>query len=148
MKIASQGEMEALGVRIAGFLRPGDCVFLMGDLGAGKSVLARAIGRALGVTQPMPSPSFGLLASHTGRVRVNHFDLYRLEDYSEFLAAGLDEVLWEEDAVALVEWPEILFDERSARVEVQIERGSAENERIVSVRFVEMEGRAHADFGT
>lgn len=57
MKIGSQEEMEALGAKIAACLRPGDCVFLMGDLGVGKSVLARSIGQALGVQEPMPSPS-------------------------------------------------------------------------------------------
>ena len=95
MKIGSQEEMEALGAKIAACLRPGDCVFLMGDLGVGKSVLARSIGQALGVQEPMPSPSFGLLLPHAGRVQVNHFDLYRLEDYSEFVAAGLEEALLE-----------------------------------------------------
>ena len=54
--VASPEEMEKLGGRIAAMLKPGDCVFLMGDLGVGKSVLARAIARALGVEGAMPSP--------------------------------------------------------------------------------------------
>ena len=148
MKIGSQEEMEALGAKIAACLRPGDCVFLMGDLGVGKSVLARAIGRALGVQESMPSPSFGLLLPHAGHVQVNHFDLYRLEDYSEFVAAGLEEALLDEKAVSLVEWPEILSAEApGTRLEVRIAYTSALNTREVSIRCIGMEGRDCANFG-
>lgn len=148
MKISSQEEMEALGAKIAACLRPGDCVFLMGDLGVGKSVLARSIGQALGVQEPMPSPSFGLLLPHAGCVQVNHFDLYRLEDYSEFVAAGLEEALLDEKAVSLVEWPEILAGEApSTRLEVRIAYAGAPDAREVSIRCLGMEGRDCANFG-
>lgn len=87
-------------------LRPGEALLLSGDLGAGKSVLARGAARALGVEGPMPSPSFTILLSYDGRVRVHHFDLYRLSDPDEFYAAGLDEWLGG-DGVCLVEWPQM-----------------------------------------
>ena len=146
ISIASQAEMEALGTRIAGILQPGDCVFLMGDLGAGKSVLARAIARALGVEGAMPSPSFTLLAPHQGRVKVNHFDLYRLEEYGEFLAAGLDEAI-AEDVVSLIEWPEILEEKPVPRMEIRIERGTENDARCVSIECIGMEGEGRANFG-
>jgi len=80
---------------------------LRGPLGAGKSVLARAIGKGLGVDQPMPSPSFNLLFRYAARlgVQVVHMDLYRLDSPDELFELGWEE-LGQPNEVALVEWPE------------------------------------------
>ncbi|HEU0095401.1 MAG TPA: tRNA (adenosine(37)-N6)-threonylcarbamoyltransferase complex ATPase subunit type 1 TsaE, partial [Rhizomicrobium sp.] len=94
-----------LGAAIAAGLRMGDVVALWGDLGAGKTTLARAILRALGVTEDVPSPTFTLVQSYdTSRFAVAHYDLYRLKSAREIRELGFDEAL--EDGVALVEWPE------------------------------------------
>ena len=96
---------EALGARIAAALRIGDLVALEGDLGAGKTTLARAILASLGVTENVPSPTFTLVQEYeTPRLTVRHFDLYRLEKPSEIAELGLDDALL--DGAALVEWPE------------------------------------------
>ena len=96
---------KGLGARIAAALQVGDLVALEGDLGAGKTTLARAILESLGVTEPVPSPTFTLLQEYeTPRLTVRHFDLYRLEKPSEILELGLDDALL--DGAALVEWPE------------------------------------------
>ena len=81
-------------------------VALRGPLGAGKSVLARAVARGAGVTSSMPSPTYNLLFSYDGDgVRVHHLDLYRLEDPDDVWELGWQE-LGEGDQVVLVEWPE------------------------------------------
>lgn len=96
----------AFGERLAEMLKPGDTVLLQGDLGAGKSVLARGIARGMGVRCPMPSPTFTLMIPYrTDDTVVYHFDLYRITDEDEYFAAGLDEYIGT-DGVALVEWPE------------------------------------------
>jgi len=96
---------DALGAAIANGLRRGDCVALEGDLGAGKTTLARAILRTLGVTEIVPSPSFTLVQAYeTARPPVRHFDLYRIENLAELDELGLDEAL--DEGAALIEWPE------------------------------------------
>jgi len=96
---------EALGARIAAGLSVGDAVTLEGDLGAGKTTLARAILRALGVTESVPSPTFTLVQTYeTAKLTVRHFDLYRIKSPREIDELGLDEAL--QDGAALIEWPQ------------------------------------------
>ncbi|HEX3672633.1 MAG TPA: tRNA (adenosine(37)-N6)-threonylcarbamoyltransferase complex ATPase subunit type 1 TsaE [Rhizomicrobium sp.] len=100
---------ETLGARIAAGLRTGDAVALEGDLGAGKTALARAILVALGVREDVPSPTFTLVQVYeTARVTVSHFDLYRIKSERELNELGFDEAL--ETGAALIEWPERAAD--------------------------------------
>ena len=97
---------QALGARIAAGLRKGDTVALAGDLGAGKTTLARAILTALAVTENMPSPTFTLVQTYeTPGLTVRHFDFYRIEDEREIDELGLDEAV--EQGAVLIEWPEM-----------------------------------------
>lgn len=96
---------EALGAAIAGRLAVGDAVLLKGELGSGKTTLARAILAALGVTENVPSPTFTLVQAYeTPHLAVSHYDLYRLKRESELEELGLDEAL--DQGAALIEWPE------------------------------------------
>jgi tRNA threonylcarbamoyladenosine biosynthesis protein TsaE len=102
---ASAAETEALGARLATGLSGGDVVLLRGDLGAGKTTLARGIARALGVEGPFCSPTFTIGNRYRGTTEVvSHLDLYRV---AEFAAEepGLLEDYASGGEIALVEWP-------------------------------------------
>src|SRR5262245_15914856 len=101
----SAAETRALGVRLAGVLRPGDVVVLTGDLGAGKTVLAKGIAEGLGVTEPVVSPTFTIVREYEGDVPLLHLDVYRLDHLQEVIDLGLDELL-DGHAVTVVEWGE------------------------------------------
>ena len=102
----SAAETRELGERLASGLQPGDTVILEGELGAGKSELARGIARGLGVTETVTSPSFTILNVYeSGRCPLYHFDWYRLESEEELYELGMDEYLGG-DGIAVVEWAE------------------------------------------
>jgi tRNA threonylcarbamoyl adenosine modification protein YjeE len=103
--LADEAATAMLGAQIAAALKPGDAVALAGDLGAGKTTLARAMLRALQVGEDVPSPTFTLVQHYEApRLNIDHFDLYRIEDESEVEQLGLDEAL--QGGAALIEWPE------------------------------------------
>lgn len=103
-------DMEAMadfGSRIAENLVAGDVIALSGELGAGKSTLARTIIRSLGYKADVPSPSFTIIETYDPpdiRIPVVHADFYRLDSAQELMEIGLDE--YRSGAVLLAEWPE------------------------------------------
>ena len=105
LETVSAAETEALGARIAARLRPGDVVLLCGELGAGKTTLIRGACRALGVTDPVTSPTFTIGQQYGGgRLPVSHLDLYRLQTLEGEDPALLEDYLRPE-GIAFVEWP-------------------------------------------
>jgi len=123
LSLPDEAATTALGAAIAPHLRRGDVVYLVGDLGMGKSTLARGLIRAL--TRPdqeVPSPTFTLVQSYdTPGFELLHLDLYRIEDPEETRELGLDDAL--NDGVLLIEWPDRLghlgFD---ARLDIVLEQ--------------------------
>jgi tRNA threonylcarbamoyladenosine biosynthesis protein TsaE len=112
----------ALAQRVGALLRPGDVVVLAGELGAGKTVFAQGVGAALGVGEPIVSPTFTLVREYEGRLRLVHVDVYRLDQVQEVLDLGLDELLYG-DSVMLVEWGDAVTPWLPpSRLEVRIER--------------------------
>ena len=101
----SADETRALGVRLAAVLRAGDVVVLTGDLGAGKTVLAKGIAAGLGVNEPVVSPTFTIVREYEGDIPLQHLDVYRLDHLQEVIDLGLDELL-DGHAVTIVEWGE------------------------------------------
>lgn len=96
-----------LGRALGEVARAGDLVCVWGDLGAGKTHLAKAFGAGLGVTETITSPSFVLMAEYRGRIPLFHLDPYRLSDAADVLAGGLIDDR-QAEGVTLIEWPERL----------------------------------------
>jgi len=103
IKTDSEQATEDLGEALGRRLFPGAVILLNGEMGAGKTVFARGVGRGLGVNASIQSPTFTLLNAHSGRLPFYHFDLYRLNSEEELFELGLDEAL-DGEGVSLVEW--------------------------------------------
>lgn len=120
-RTAGAAETEAVGGRLARELGPGDVVLVSGELGAGKTTLIRGAARALGVSEPVTSPTFTIGHTYSGRVPVSHLDLYRLADLGKEDPALLEDYLTPE-AVAFIEWPgaaEPSLERVTRRVEIR-----------------------------
>lgn len=105
--LADEAATLDIGRRIAGVARPGDVIALFGDLGAGKTTLARGLLAALGLAEEAPSPTFAIVQPYAPPETdfpVAHVDLYRLDEPEETLELGLDEM--RSDTLLLIEWPE------------------------------------------
>jgi len=99
-------QTEALGAELAAALRAGDVVLVRGELGSGKTTLVRGAARALGVTDPVTSPTFGIGHRYRGsHVTVSHLDLYRLAGLRHEEPQLLEDYLGP-TTIAFVEWPE------------------------------------------
>jgi tRNA threonylcarbamoyladenosine biosynthesis protein TsaE len=128
-RAASEAETIELGRRLARELPPHGVVLLIGNLGAGKTTLAKGIVSGLGAADPddVSSPTFTLIHEYAAG-RVYHVDLYRLDEEREVSTLGLEE-LFERDAMVLIEWgerfPRLM---PAARTEIRI-RATAEDER-------------------
>ena len=134
MILADEAATVRLGEAVARVLEAGDMVCLSGPLGAGKSTLARALIRALTTPdEEVPSPTFTLVQFYEGpRLKVAHFDLYRLTDPDEAYEIGLDEAL--DEGAALIEWPERLEGRlQGDRLDIEIALADDANGRRVRI---------------
>ena len=131
-RTVSAEETTAVGAEIAARLNPPAVVMLIGDLGVGKTTMAKGIVAALGVApaEDVLSPTFSLVHEYDGNPKVYHLDLYRLDTVPEIETLGLED-LWEERAVVIVEWGE-KFDRQlpGERLEVHMEY-DGEDSRII-----------------
>jgi tRNA threonylcarbamoyladenosine biosynthesis protein TsaE len=109
LRSSSADTTRAVAGTVAGLALAGDLVLLAGDLGAGKTTFAQGFARALGVTEPVTSPTFTLVHTYAGgRLTVHHADLYRLDRTAEVLDLALGELLDDRRSVMLVEWGDVV----------------------------------------
>lgn len=104
----AETETEAVGAEVARMCPRGSVILLDGDLGAGKTVFSRGFARALGIDEPVSSPTYTIVQEYDlpERGRLYHLDLYRISGAEAALAFGVDEFLNDPSSYALVEWPE------------------------------------------
>jgi len=116
----SPDETRQFGEKIGNFLKSGSIVALRGKLGAGKTVLAQGIARALGITETVTSPSYTIISEYQGTLPLYHMDAYRLSGEEDFRLAGGEELLYG-TGISVVEWPErINLSTADVSVEIDI----------------------------
>lgn len=110
IEVFSEKETRALGKELGLHAGPGTVFCLQGDLGTGKTVLAKGMAEGLGVQEDILSPTFMIVREYkSGRLPFAHFDVYRLEEGDELYEIGWEEYLGL-DGVILVEWADLLSD--------------------------------------
>lgn len=132
IRTTSVAETIALGERLGRVAEPGDLLCLWGDLGAGKTQLAKGIAHGLDIDATVNSPTFILMNEYAGRLPLFHVDLYRLADAADALAGGVidDRQI---DGVTVVEWPDRMGDVLPAgRLDVVID-GTGDEPREIEV---------------
>ena len=93
-----------LGISLGKLLNPGDIVCLTGDLGTGKTHITKGIAKGLDIDDNITSPTFTIVNEYdNGRLKLNHFDVYRVSDPDEVYAIGFDDYIFS-DAVSIIEW--------------------------------------------
>lgn len=132
----SPDDTRELAATMAGVARPGDVLLVGGELGSGKTVFAQGFGRGLGVEEQVTSPTFILVRTYEGRLTLVHADMYRLDHLQEVVDLALPELL-DEGAVAVIEWGDVAAAVLPPDfLEVCLERGSADDDRLVTLRAV------------
>jgi tRNA threonylcarbamoyladenosine biosynthesis protein TsaE len=125
---SSAVETEAVGASLTDGLGPGDVVVVSGELGAGKTTLIRGACRALGVEEPVTSPTFTIGQRYRGRLPVSHLDLYRLGGLEDEDPALLDDYL-DVRSVAFIEWPAAARPQLAGRTVLEVRLEHAGDER-------------------
>ena len=129
----SADETHALARRIGAVLRAGDVVVLGGELGTGKTVFAKGIAVALGITEPVVSPTFTVMREYDAPTPLVHVDVYRLDHLQELHDLGFDDLVGS-DAVTVVEWGDRVSALLPAdRLDVHLEPGAGDDDRSVSL---------------
>jgi tRNA threonylcarbamoyladenosine biosynthesis protein TsaE len=108
----TEQEQINLGVQLVKQWKGGDIILLKGDLGTGKTTLAKGIAKGLGITQHIKSPTFTLMNVYTLETPISnirqfvHVDTYRLENEQDLIDIGIEDYLGKPDTLVLIEWPE------------------------------------------
>lgn len=132
----SPEETAQLATGLADLAMVGDLLVLVGDLGAGKTAFSKAYGAALGVEEPMTSPTFTIAREYEGRLPLHHLDVYRLEQMAEVLDLDLPGLL-ESGGVVLIEWGDAIIPMLPPDyLEVRFTFGEGDDDREISLNLV------------
>ena len=110
----SLSDTEEFAKDIAKNANENDIFCLIGDLGVGKTVIAKAIGKFFNVKDSITSPTFTILKSYETNnkiiKKIHHFDLYRIKNVNELQNIGFEDYLYDKDSIVLIEWPEVAYE--------------------------------------
>lgn len=133
IKLRGLDQTREFGEKLGSLLEAGDILCLNGDLGAGKTTMTKSIGRGLGVSDYITSPTFALINEYEADFPVYHFDVYRLEEVDDLFDLGFDDYFFG-PGVCIIEWAEKIQEliPKDSLV-LDISRGQKEDERIVRI---------------
>ncbi len=132
---ATVTETEQIAEQFGHTLTGGETVLLQGEMGAGKTHFCKGLARGLDVCDVITSPTFALHNSYQGRLTLNHFDFYRIDDPSEAEVLGLDEFFYDVHGVAVIEWGDNVKELiPPARITVTIDKIGGDSRRITIER--------------
>ena len=127
LRASSIDDTHAIAACVAALARTGDLIVLAGEMGAGKTAFAQGFGAALGVAEPMTSPTFTLVHSYElGRITLHHADIYRLSTRNEVDDLALNELL-EYDGIVLLEWGDVVAQSLGEHLLVRLEPGTGDD---------------------
>ena len=142
LRASSLADTHAIASTLAGLSRAGDLIVLAGEMGTGKTAFAKGFGAALGVTEPITSPTFTLVHSYeAGKLTLHHADIYRLSTHNEVADLALAELL-EYDGIVLIEWGDVVARSLGDHLLVQLDSlDDDEDARLITLGGI---GRAWA----
>jgi conserved hypothetical nucleotide-binding protein len=132
----SEEETFNIGIQLANLMEPGTAVSLEGDLGSGKTVLVKGIAKGLGISDIITSPTFTIVNTYEGKVRLHHFDVYRIDDPDELYNIGWEEYFNPSD-VCIVEWGDRIpgmLPENAIRIRIMRDRDQLNKRTIILER--------------
>lgn len=132
-KTKSPIETEKIGFKLGNLLKRGSIVLISGELGVGKTVLTKGIAKGMGIDDYVTSPTFMIVNEHLGDIPLYHFDVYRIDDYTELYDIGYEEYFYG-DGVCVIEWPEKIKPLiPKENIFIRIDIGDSYDERIIEI---------------
>lgn len=138
IKIKNLTETNEFAKKISKKIKPGDVICLFGDLGVGKTVIAKSICKYFGISDDVISPTFNILKSYkvkNSKIKnIYHFDLYRIKDEEELINIGFEDYILDNSSISIIEWPEVaskLLSKKIIKIEILYD-GDIEQNRIIN----------------
>ena len=136
-QVNSIKETSNLGSQLGKLLNSGDVICLTGDLGTGKTHITKGIAKGLGINDTITSPTFNIVNEYnSGRLKLNHFDVYRVSDPDEIYSIGFDDYIFS-DAVSIIEWAnyiEEILPKEYLHINISKDLAKGENYRSISIK--------------
>ena len=139
MKLTAESVEETIiiGEKLGSLVNSGDIVCLTGDLGTGKTHFVKGFAKGLNIEEYITSPTFTIVNEYQGRLKLYHFDVYRVDDPDEIYAIGFDEYIFS-SAVSIIEWSNLiqeLIPEESIRINIVKVPEKGDNYREIEISY-------------
>lgn len=137
IKTNSEEETLNLGKKFAKIIKSGDIIAMFGELGAGKTAFVRGVATAFNCEENVSSPTFAIVNEYIGKIKIYHFDMYRIHGEDELYCTGFYDYIEEENTVSFIEWSENIIEALPPKViKLYIEK-QGENQRLFTFEGID-----------